>query len=219
MMLLWRKVAMALTGLFLCLFLVVHLSANALLLLPETTGRDLYNGYAEFLRESPPIKLVAYLLYLSILLHVAYAGRITWLNRRARPRGYETNRPRKNSSWSSRNMGWLGVLVLIFMVIHLVNFWARIKLGLGVEFGLDEAGTADVYEVAYGLFQNEFYVVFYTALMVPLAFHLHHGVRAAFRSLGFHHREGTRILAGISSIFAVVISVGFGVIPIAVYLR
>jgi succinate dehydrogenase / fumarate reductase, cytochrome b subunit len=219
MNLFWRKTIMALTGLFLCLFLIVHLSANAILLLPEEMARGLYNAYSTTLRESPLIKLVAYALYASILLHSGYAVVLTWLNRRAKPTGYAVNHFRENSSWTSHNMGWIGGLILIFIVIHLANFWARIKLGIGAEVGLDAEGYMDVYAVSYSLFQNPYYVLFYTILMIPLGLHLYHGLASGFRTLGFYHRKGSRLLAKVSLTYAAVISVGFGLIPVVVYLK
>ena len=219
MRLFWRKMILALTGLFLCLFLIVHLSANCILLLPEQMARGLYNSYSTFLRESPLIKVIAYLLYVSILLHVLYAALIVVRNRRAKPVKYAVNHYRQNSSWASQHMGWIGVLILIFIVVHLVNFWARVKLGIGAEVGLDAGGQVDVYEVSYQLFQNIYYVLFYTLLMVPLGFHLHHGLRSGFKTLGFYHSRGLRVLARISLIYALAISIGFGIIPLIVYLK
>ena len=96
---------MATTGLFLCLFLIVHLSANCILLLPEEMARGLYNSYSTVLRESPLIQIVAYLLYLSIILHVIYAAIITIRNRKAKPVAYAVNHFRTNSGWTSHNMG------------------------------------------------------------------------------------------------------------------
>lgn len=209
----------AATGLFLCIFLVVHLSANFILLLPEDLARGLYNAYSTTLRESPIIKVVAYALYLSIIIHVIYAGLVTIRNRSANPKKYAINLSRENSSWASQNMGLLGVFLLLFIVIHLANFWARIKLGLGESVGLDSAGNMDVYEVTSSLFQNEYYVLFYSLLMIPLGLHLNHGLKSAFKTLGFYHKKGLRILASISIVYAGIMSVGFGIIPIIVYFR
>ncbi len=219
MKLFWRKIILALTGLFLCLFLIVHLSANCILLLPTDMARDLYNSYSTFLRESPFIKVVAYALYLSIILHVVYALLITIRNRRAKPDKYAMNHFKANSTWTSQNMGWLGVLILIFIAIHLANFWARIKLGMGEAVGVDANGNKDIYEVTYSLFQNGYYVVFYTVLMVPLGLHLHHGLKSGFKTLGFYHNSGLQVLAKVSLIYAAVISIGFGIIPLIVYLK
>ncbi|BFP39375.1 succinate dehydrogenase cytochrome b subunit [Flavobacteriaceae bacterium GF1] len=215
----FRKSIIALTGLFLCIFLIVHLSANSILVLPEETARSLYNSYSTTLRESPLIKIVAYVLYLSIILHVVYALLITINNRKAKAKGYRVNQYKENSSWTSQNMGLLGISILLFIVVHLANFWARIKLGMGEGVGLDANGHVDVYEVTYSLFQNGYYVVFYTLLMVPLGLHLHHGLKSAFMTLGFYHKRGLRTIAKVSLVYAIIMAVGFGVIPSIVFLK
>lgn len=215
----FRKSVIAATGLFLCIFLIVHLSANALLLLPEATARGLYNSYSATLRESPLISVIAYLLYLSIILHVIYSAIVTYRNRKCRIGKYAVNRKSEYSTWTSQNMGLLGVLILIFIVVHLANFWARVKLGIGDDVGLDSNGNTDVYEVTYLLFHNIYYVLFYSILMIPLGLHLHHGLKSAFKTLGFYHKKGLKVLATIALIYAIIISVGFGIIPLIVYFK
>lgn len=215
----FKKSIIACTGLFLCIFLIVHLSANCLLLLPEATARGMYNAYSTTLRESPLITIVAYLLYLSIILHVVYAAIITYKNSKAAPDRYMVNHTSENSTWSSQNMGILGVFILLFIVIHLANFWARIKLGIGESVGIDIAGNLDVYEVTYSLFQNIYYVLFYSILMIPLGLHLNHALKSAFKTLGFYHKKGLRVLAKVSLIYAAVMAIGFGIIPLIVYFK
>jgi succinate dehydrogenase / fumarate reductase cytochrome b subunit len=219
MTLFFRKGIIAATGLFLCLFLIVHLSANCILLLPEDMARGLYNAYSTTLRESPLIKIVAYVLYLSIILHVVYALIVTRQNRQSKPSRYALSKPQENSSWASQNMGLLGLFILLFIVVHLANFWARIKLGIGEEVGLDAAGHVDVYEVTSSLFHNFYYVLFYSLLMIPLGYHLQHGLKSAFKTLGFYHRSGLAILAKIALVYALVMSIGFGLIPFIVYFK
>lgn len=219
MSLFFRKSIIAATGLFLCIFLIVHLSANMLLLFPENLARGLYNSYSTTLRESTLISVVAYLLYISIIFHVIYAGIITYKNRQAKGVRNVMNHKNENSSCASQNMGVLGVLILIFILVHLVNFWARVKLGIGENVGTDIAGNIDVYEVTFTLFHNIYYVLFYTLLMIPLGFHLHHGLKSAFKTLGFYHKKGLKILAKTSLIYALVMSVCFGIIPIIVYFK
>lgn len=182
-------------------------------------ARGLYNAYSTTLRENPLITMVAYLLYLSIILHVVYAAILTYKNRRSKTERYVVDHKRENSSWASQNMGFLGIFILLFIVVHLANFWARIKLGLGESGGLDADGNKDVYQVTYSLFQNIYYVIFYTILMIPLGFHLHHGLKSAFKSLGFYHKKGLRTIAKISLIYAVIMAVGFGIIPFIVYFK
>ena len=215
----FRKTIIAGTGMFLCLFLVVHLSANCILLLPEETASGLYNSYSTTLRESPLIKIIAYALYASTLLHVFYALLITLHNRKAKPQKYVMNNSKENSTWTSQNMGLIGTMILLFIVVHLANFWARIKLGMGDAVSLDAAGNVDVYEVTSSLFHNIYYVIFYTVLVIPLAFHLHHGFKSAFKTLGFYHKKGLRIVAKIALVYAIVMGVGFGVIPFIIYFK
>lgn len=209
----------AATGLFLCLFLIVHLSANCILLLPEEMARGMYNSYSTLLRESPLIKVVAYALYLSIILHVVYALLVTLRNNKAKPTKYAVNHSNENSNWASQNMGLLGIFILLFIVVHLANFWARIKLGMGEAVGTDALGNVDVYEVTSSLFHNIYYVGFYSILMIPLGFHLHHGLKSAFKTLGFYHRSGLAVLAKVALVYALIMSIGFGIIPLIVYFK
>lgn len=215
----FRKSIIAATGLFLCIFLIVHLSANCILLLPESIARDLYNSYSTTLRESPLIKIVAYVLYTSIILHTLYALLITLRNRKAKPDKYVVNHSNENSTWTSQNMGLIGIAILLFLIVHLANFWARIKLGMGEEVRIDALGNKDVYEVTYSLFHNIYFVIFYTLISIPLALHLHHGLKSAFKSLGFYHKKGLRLLAKVSLVYSVIMGVGFGIIPLIVYFK
>lgn len=214
-----RKVIIAATGLFLCVFLIVHLSANCILLLPSDLARDAYNSYSTTLRESPFIKVIAYLLYLSIILHALYALLITLKNRKAKPQKYLVNHALENSTWTSQNMGLLGTVILLFIIVHLANFWARIKLGMGEEVRLDTMGNKDVYEVTYALFQNIYFVIFYTLISIPLGLHLHHGLKSAFKTLGFYHKKGLAVVAKVSLVYAVIMGIGFGIIPLIVYFK
>uniref|UniRef100_UPI004049909B succinate dehydrogenase cytochrome b subunit n=1 Tax=Flavobacterium sp. TaxID=239 RepID=UPI004049909B len=215
----FRKSIIALTGLFLCVFLIVHLSANCILLLPETIARDLYNSYSTTLRENPLVKIIAYVLYISIILHAVYALLVTRRNKKAKPQKYVVNHSNENSTWTSQNMGLIGTSILLFIIVHLANFWARIKLGIGEEVGLDRLGNKDVYEVTYQLFQNIYFVIFYTLISIPLALHLHHGLKSAFKTLGFYHKKGLEIVAKVSLFYAVIMGIGFGIIPLIVYFK
>jgi len=214
-----RKWVIGATGLFLCIFLVVHLTANLVLLLPTDLASHWYNAYAAFLAGNLLIKVVAYLLYLSILLHLVYAVIIIINNRRARTEQYAVNQHKQNSSWASQNMGLLGVMILLFIVVHLADFWAKAKLGIGGKVPLDAHGHKDLYRLAEVLFGNLFYVAFYTLLMVPLGYHVFHGLKSAVKSLGLFHRKSLQRMEKISLVFAWVVAVGFGIIPFIMYLK
>lgn len=214
-----KKYLIGATGLCLCIFLIVHLSANLILLLPTPQSSQYYNAYAAFLAGNPLIKVVAYILYFSIIIHVIYALLVTVRNKMAKGKSYKSNRSDENSSWASQNMGLLGFTILIFIIVHLANFWARVKLGLGEAVPDDTLGNKDLYLLAEVLFSNLTYVTLYTILMIPLGIHLFHGLKSAFKSLGFYHNEGLRVLEKISLTFAIIMSIGFGIIPIIMYFK
>ena len=119
-----KKLIMALTGLFLCTFLIVHLGGN--LQLFSNDGGYSFNVYANFLTHFPPIEVVAYLLYLSIAVHAVYALVLTIHNRKARPVGY-ASASKSKVTWASKNMGLLGSILFLFIVIHMNYFWYNYK--------------------------------------------------------------------------------------------
>ncbi|MDD2984794.1 succinate dehydrogenase cytochrome b subunit [Flavobacterium sp.] len=118
-----KKYWMALTGLFLCLFLVGHLVGNLQLLMPD--GRMQFNQYALFMTTNPIVKILSYVTYLSIIFHAVDGIILTIQNRKARPIAYAKTNPGANSGFASRNMAILGTLVMVFIATHMVNFWAR----------------------------------------------------------------------------------------------
>lgn len=122
-----RKVLMSLTGLFLCLFLIVHLSGN-LQLFFDDMGLA-FNQYSVWMTTFLPIKIVSYLLYASILIHVFNGFRLALMNRSARPVNYSASKDPRSSTWASKNMAVLGTVLLIFLVTHMANFWFKYKFG------------------------------------------------------------------------------------------
>lgn len=122
-----KKLIMALTGLFMCTFLVVHLVGN-LQLFKDDDGQA-FNSYAYFMTHFTPIKVVSYLLYTSIIVHAIYALVLTTKNKKARTVGYAMQNSSANSPWTSRNMGILGTILLLFIVIHMNTFWAQYHWG------------------------------------------------------------------------------------------
>ncbi|MFL9838162.1 succinate dehydrogenase cytochrome b subunit [Flavobacterium sp. ST-75] len=119
-----KKYWMALTGLFLCLFLIGHLLGNLQLLATGENAALNFNKYALFMTTNPAVKLLSYLTYFSILFHAVDGIVLTVQNKKARPVGYVKNSPSSNTVWASRNMAVLGTLILVFIVTHMVNFWA-----------------------------------------------------------------------------------------------
>ena len=116
-----KKYWMALTGLFLCLFLAGHLAGNLQLIFGDALQ---FNQYALFMTTNPAVKLLSYVTYISILFHAIDGILLTIQNKKARPIGYAKENAGSNSHWASRNMAILGSLILIFIITHMVNFWA-----------------------------------------------------------------------------------------------
>ena len=124
-----QKILMALTGLFLCLFLLIHLAGNLQLLLPQAKAQLQYNYYSYLLSNNVIIKIASYITYFCIVLHCIYAWLLTKKNRRMRSVSYICYQPQHNSTWASRNMGVLGCLLLFFLVIHMKTFWYQYHWG------------------------------------------------------------------------------------------
>lgn len=211
-----KKLFMALTGLFLAFFLIIHLLGNLQLLLPENVGHLQFNAYSHFLGGNALIKLVSYVLYFSIIYHVFEAVVITSGNWKANDTRYKKDNRQVVSGWVSRNMGVLGSLILIFLILHFRDYWYVYKFG---ELPTDEAGNKDLYLLVISSFKELWYVVIYVIAMLVLGLHLWHGVNSAFRTLGVYHQKYMQWIKLAGYAFSIAISVGFAIIPVIVYLK
>ncbi len=210
-----QKNLMALTGLFLCVFLVIHLAGNLQLLLPAERAQLQYNHYSELLSHNILIKLVSYVLYASIIAHSIYALILTIQSRAARGgQAYAYDHRGAVSPWYSRYMGVLGALLLAFIVFHMANFWYPYKFG---EVPLDTAGRKDLYRVVVLAYREWWYVGIYVVSMLVLGFHLLHGFYSAFQSLGLYHSKYGRWMKWAGQAYTFLITVGFILIPLWVY--
>src|SRR5690606_33683599 len=118
-----RKNLMALTGLFLSFFLIIHLAGNLQLLLPEAQARLQYNSYSQFLGDNLAIKIVSYVLYATIILHTLDSIYLAILSKKANGPSYAKDKRARASKWYSRNMMALGIIIFVFLVIHFKDFW------------------------------------------------------------------------------------------------
>lgn len=209
-MMIFRKTILAITGLFICIFLIAHLSANFLLLLPEESARVMYNAYSLALRNNPLITVVAYINYACIIFHVLYAILVTRKNKLSRSSNYYVNHKEENSSWASQNMMLLGAIIFCFIVIHMANFWFKVKI---------QHQHGDLYQMVVDLFKEPLYLAIYVLASLPLGLHLSHGVKSAFKTLGLYHRKYIGWVAKISTLYAIFVGVGFAVIPLVLYFR
>ncbi|MEN0003163.1 MAG: succinate dehydrogenase cytochrome b subunit [Bacteroidota bacterium] len=214
-----RKLIMSLSGLFLISFLVIHLIGN-LQLLYDDNGEK-FNLYAEFMTTNPVIKTVSYLLYASILLHAVQGWALWRKNRQARGNSryaVKVTRAVNTNSWAARNMGWLGTIIFVFLLLHLYQFWLQMKLG-NVEYVSYNGGeeVKDLYTIVAVAYSNIGYVIFYVASMVVIGYHLLHGFQSAFQSLGLNHQKYSPLIQTTGKIIAVVLPLLFAIIPIYMY--
>ena len=211
-----RKVFMSLTGIFLILFLIVHLTVN-LFLTFDSTGK-LFNEAAHFMATNPFIRIMEPILALGFIIHIIWSGWITLVNMNARPQGYAVGD--KVLSWwaPSKNMFILGSLILIFLVIHIMDFWVKMRFTgdplLDKATGL-EAGVHNSYElVSYLFINNRIYDVLYIIGSLLLGFHISHGFWSAFQTIGINNIVWLKRLKNVSIFFGYVFAIGFAAIPL-----
>jgi len=217
-----KKYWMALTGLFLCVFLIGHLAGNLQLMMEfGNDARDQFNNYAYFMTHNIFIKLLSWVTYISILFHAVDGLLLAVQNRKARPVKYAYNNPSANSEWASRNMAMLGTLLLAFIIMHMAQFWAVMHWGKTEKYMLDNVEVKDLYSIVIAFYAQKgiglVWCFVYLAGLIALAYHLQHGVQSAFQSLGLNHPKYTPMIKKGGFGFALVISLLFAVIPFWIY--
>lgn len=204
---------MAITGLFLISFLIVHCAINALIFVND--GGLLFNEAAHFMATNWLIRAMEVVLFLGIIYHIFLALRLTFQNRAARPVKYAANSAGANSRWYSRWMGLLGTLILVFLIVHLGDFWVKSRFtGLP---GVDANGREDLYAIMLLVFKETWIVALYVFSMISLAYHLMHGFQSAFQSLGINHKKYTPAIKSFGFWFSIIISLIFASMPVAIY--
>lgn len=209
-----KKLVMSLTGLFLIVFLLVHLTGNLQLLIND--GGRQFNLYAKFMTTNPLIKATSIGLYAFILLH-ALQGILLWLkNRSAKGGGYAVSNTKATNTVAgfAKNMGWLGIIILVFLVIHMYQFWFQMHWGDVVMVDYDGTQVKNLYAPVAAAFSNVGFVVFYTLSMIVIAFHLWHGFQSSFQTLGLNHKKYTPFIQFLGKVYSVAVPLGFASIPI-----
>ena len=191
-----KKLGMALTGLVLYGFLAGHLIGNSLLL--RSDGGKAFNAYSEFLVTHPLIVPVEIFLLTILFVHLYLAIRVSIENRQARPVGYQKTRSAGGRSWASYSMIFSGIVILVFLVIHLKTF----KYG-------DHSG-GNLYALVSSSFQQTGYMAWYVFAMIVLGFHLWHAFQSALQTLSV----GGQKVRSLGLLFCLVLSMGFGFLPI-----
>jgi len=223
-----KKIIMSLTGLFLCLFLVVHMIGNLQLFLPSPEGYPdgfAFNMYAYTMTHNPLIKAVSYGNYFFILLHAIQGIMIATFNRKAKGVKYQGKGvAQTEASAASRNMRNLGLLIFVFLGLHMYQFWAQMHFAdLAVVpsnfTGIETDVVKDLYVIVSAAFKQEWVVVFYLVSLVGLSVHLMHGFWSAFQSLGLATGKYSGIIRSAAYGFAILVPLGFATMPIFFYVK
>lgn len=206
-----KKFFMGITGLFLISFLIIHASINAMIWYND--GGETFSHWGHFMGTNPIIRTLEIGLVIGFIVHIV-DGLLLWKeNYSARPVKYKYNKPSANSKWYSRSMGLLGTLILIFLVIHTAHFWIPNRAN---QFATGE--ELNLFAMMMDIFQNPLVVAIYVAGCFSLFWHLLHGFKSAFQSLGLNHTKYNKVIEVVGIGFAVVVPFIFAMMPISMYL-
>ncbi|MDR1477340.1 MAG: succinate dehydrogenase cytochrome b subunit [Planctomycetaceae bacterium] len=200
-----RKLVLGLSGLFLVIFLVVHVSLNLIALF----SRESYEAACGFMDSNLLVQVLVPVLALGFIVHIICSILVTLMNQTTRPVKYLVGTKTAASSWASKNMFVLGAIVLGFLGLHFFHFWAKMQL----QHMLGHEG-ANAYELLVALFSKWYYCVIYIAWVIALYFHISHGFWSAFQTIGASNSKWIPRLQLIAKIYAIVIATAFISIPI-----
>jgi len=205
-----KKIVMALTGLFLISFLIVHCSVNAAIFYND--HGQTFTIWAHFMATNPVIRTTEIVLILAFLLHILQGLLLWWENKKARPIAY-AYKDHSGSTWYSRSMALLGTLLLLFLVVHTSNFWIPNRAN---QFRYGE--ELPLYELMLEKFSNPIEVVIYLAGCFLLFWHLLHGFASAFQSMGWNHWKYNRLIYVSGVVFSVVVPGVLAAMPVSMFL-
>jgi succinate dehydrogenase / fumarate reductase cytochrome b subunit len=217
---------MALTGLFLISFLVIHAGINACIWAND--DGEMFNKAAHFMGETVVIRIIEVGLFVGFIIHIVQGYVLESKNLSRRGRGYKINLANKGSKWYSRTMGLLGTLLLLFLIMHINHFWIHSRLG-------NLAGIQPLTEIVYSSNPNKPYlnlyglmletfsgnllvVILYVVGCISLMYHLMHGFQSSFRTLGVYNKRYISLIRGVGYAFAIIVSLAFAMMPVSIYL-
>jgi succinate dehydrogenase / fumarate reductase cytochrome b subunit len=194
-----KKLLMALTGLSFCGFLAGHLAGN----LTIYGGKNAFNSYAEHLHSlGPLLTLAEWTLLFFAVVHVCTGLILFYQNFTARTSRYAVNKKAGGRTIGSATMPYTGILLLVFIIFHLINFHF-----------VDKSSTS-IYQIVTQTFENPIYVVIYILAMIIAALHVSHGLWSAFQTIGLNHEKYMPFIMALSIAFSLAVGFGFGMIPI-----
>ena len=169
---------------------------------------------------NPAVKVLSFLTYSSILLHVILTLYLAFKSRQARPIGYAVSSGSSNSSWSSNNMAILGTFLLLFIIVHMRSFWYEMHFGeMPYQYLQDGTKIKDLYLITTSAFNSPLYTLFYILSMIALALHLNHGVGSAVQTVGLKLPNYEKPLKYVAGFIALAIPATFASIPIYLYIK
>lgn len=197
-----KKFIMAVTGVCLLLFLIIHLIGNMTLYIGEET----FNGYVGILHSILPLIRVIEVILAAVFVFHIYNGITLWYqNKKAKGVTYAVNAASKNSTLFSRTMFITGSIIFIFLVLHLQTIWYRFNFG-----GHEE----NLFNILIEWFQKPWYSALYVIAMFLLGMHLNHGFESAFQTFGWNHNKYTPLIKALAVIYSIIMAAGFASIPI-----
>ena len=188
----------------------VHVTLNSFIFFND--GGASFNAGADFMSHNPVIRILEIGLFAGLIAHIVQALVLTMENKKARPVAYAKVDGAANSSWYSRSMGVLGSLLLLFLVVHLGNFWVPTKAAV---FAHEEHNT---FENLKAVFSQWYFVAIYMVGVISLCYHLLHGFQSAFQSLGLNHKKYTPLIKSIGVWFSIIVCLLFAAMPISMHL-
>ena len=207
-----KKFLMAVTGLFLISFLVVHCFVNAMIFYND--GGKTFTYYAHFMATNPVIRTIEIVLVLAFIAHIVQGLWLWKKNRDARPVKYKVSKPAANSKWYSRSMALLGTIILLFLVVHTSNFWIPNRTS---QFLHGE--ELPLYDMMLEKFQHPVEVLIYLVGCFSLFWHLLHGFKSAFQSLGLNHVKYNALIIYTGNTFAILAPCMLAMMPVSIYLH
>jgi succinate dehydrogenase / fumarate reductase cytochrome b subunit len=206
-----KKLMMALTGLFLISFLVIHCTINAMIFLNDKG--ETFSHWGHFMGTNAIIRTLEIGLVVGFLIHIIQ-GLLLWRsNQAARPVKYSVSQS-PAGTWYSRSMGLLGTLLLLFLVMHTAHFWIPNRAN---QFAAGE--ELPLYQMMLDIFSNPWVVVLYVLGCVSLFWHLLHGFSSAFQTLGFNHPKYNGLISFLGKAFSIVVPFIFALMPLAIYFK
>lgn len=197
-----KKFIMAVTGVCLLLFLIVHFIGNMTLFV----GEEAFNGYVKILDSIKPlIRVIEVILALIFVLHIFSGVRLWYQNKQAKPIGYAVNANSKNSTLFSRTMFITGSIIFIFLWLHLQTVWTKFNFG---------PHEANYFNILVEWFQKPWYSIIYVIAVFLLGMHLNHGFQSAFQTFGWNHNKYTPLINALATIYSIIMAAGFASIPI-----